>query len=295
MDGGAGGAGGPNSEILDTHVHFFDPARPIPSGRSSPVPWPSTESELYRTTLPPEYVALAQPLGITRMVVVEASPWLEDNQWVLGLAGENAAITGFVGNLSAVIGTADFGAALSTLAANPLLRGIRVSPTQLTSANQTGFALLAQKGLMVDVLGRPTDLPTIAAFAQALPSLRIVIDHCANVAVDGRAPPTNWVAGIAAAAAQPNVYCKASGLVEGTGMLGRAPADVAFYRPTLDVLWQAYGENRLIFASNWPVSAPYASLSTVLGIVRAYFDEKGTLASQKFLATNAKSAYALDG
>ena len=293
----SGGEGGTNvappSAILDAHTHFFDPSRPIPSGRSTPVPWPPVGDVLYRTTLPPEYVALAKPLGIASTVTIEASAWLEDNQWVLNLAAMNPVITAFVGNLSEVLGTADFSAALSTLAANPLVRGIRVSPAQLTSANMTDFAMLAQKGLMIDVLGSPGDLMTVSAFAKSLPSLRIVIDHVANVKIDGKAPPSNWVSGMTAAASQPNVYCKVSALVEGSGMLGNAPTDVAFYRPTLDLLWQVFGEDRLVFGSNWPVSSPYAPLSTVLSIVQAYFADKGAAANDKYFAKNAKVAYGL--
>jgi L-fuconolactonase len=258
-----------------------------------PVPWPPVGDVLYRTTLPAEYVALAGPLGIASTVTIEASAWLEDNQWVLNLAAMNPVITGFVGNLSEVLGTAGFGDALSTLAANPLVRGIRVSPDQLNPENTANFALLAQKGLMIDVLGSPSDLLTVSAFAQSLPSLRIVIDHVANVKIDGNAPPSDWLSGMAAAASQPNVYCKVSGLVEGSGMLGAAPTDVGFYRPTLDALWQAFGEDRLVFGSNWPVSSPYAPLSTVLAITQAYLADKGKPANDKFFANNAKVAYGL--
>jgi L-fuconolactonase len=155
------------------------------------------------------------------------------------------------------------------------------------------FVMLAQVGLMIDVLGGPDDLMTVSAFAKSLPSLRIVIDHVANVRIDGQAPPSNWISGMSAAASQPNVYCKVSGLVEGSGMRGQAPADVAFYRPTLDLLWQVFGEDRLVFGSNWPVSSPYAPLSTVLGIVQAYFADKGVAASDKYFAKNAKVAYGL--
>ncbi len=257
------------------------------------VPWPPAGDTLYRTTLPAEYVALAQPLGIASTVTIEASAWLEDKQWVLNLATMNPVIAGFVGNLSEVLGTTGFNAALSTLAKNPLVRGIRVSPAQLTSANMANFAMLAQMGLMIDVLGSPGDLMTVSTFAKALPSLRIVIDHVANVKINGQAPASNWVSGMSAAASQPNVYCKVSGLVEGSGMLGQAPADVAFYRPTLDVLWQAFGENRLVFGSNWPVSSPYAPLATVLGIVKAYFADKGAAASEKYFSSNAKVVYGL--
>src|SRR5258706_9975775 len=53
------------TSVVDCHTHFFDPTRTIPSGRSVPVPWPDPGSVLYRRTLPPDYEALATPLGIT--------------------------------------------------------------------------------------------------------------------------------------------------------------------------------------------------------------------------------------
>src|SRR5438552_3423504 len=69
------------SGIIDTHTHFYDPARP------QGVPWPTkSDTLLYRTVLPHHFQALTQRLGVTGTVVVEASPWLEDNQWILDLA-----------------------------------------------------------------------------------------------------------------------------------------------------------------------------------------------------------------
>ncbi|HEV3031134.1 MAG TPA: amidohydrolase family protein, partial [Polyangia bacterium] len=267
--------------IIDTHVHFFDPGRPVPCGRPSSVPWPDPSNVLYRTTLPADYLALAKPLGISSAVVIEASSWLEDNQWILDLIAGNPAFAGFVGNLSEVLGMATFDDTLTALARNSLFRGIRVSPSQLTGGDPSNFASLAAKGMMIDVLGFPADLPAIAAFAQTSPSLRIVIDHVANVAIDGGPPPADWVAGIAAAAGQPNVYCKISGLVEGAGMTGAVSSDVALYRPTLDTVWGAFGEDRVLFGSNWPVSSVNAALPAVLSIVRSYVDEKGSAASEK--------------
>jgi L-fuconolactonase len=278
--------------VIDCHTHFFDPTRANPSGRSAPVPWPDPGSVLYRRTMPADYQPLATPLGITGTVVIEASPWLEDNQWILDLAATAPAIVGFVGNLSEVMGKAGFDAALARFAENPLFRGIRVSPGALVAANTSNFVALADKGLMIDVNGSPADLPAIAAFASKVPKLRIVIDHVGGVHIDGKAPPAAWVSGMQAAAAQPNVYCKVSYLAEGTGATqGDAPSDVAFYRPVLDALWAAFGQDRLVFGSNWPVSAPAAPLSTVVSIVKTYFMEKGRDAADKYFYRNGKAAY----
>jgi predicted TIM-barrel fold metal-dependent hydrolase len=279
------------SQVIDCHTHFFDPTRATPAGRNAPVPWPDPGSVLYRRTMPPDYEQLAAPLGITGMVVIEASSWLEDNQWILDLAATSSSIVAFVGNLSEVIGKSGFDTAFARYVQNPLFRGIRVSPGTL-AGNMSNFIALADKGLMIDVLGSPADLMTIAAFAAKVPKLRIVIDHVGGVSIDGKAPPASWVTGMQAAAAQPNVFCKVSNLVEATGSTnGNASSDVAFYRPVLDTLWAAFGEDRLVFGTNWPVSSPAAPLSTVVSIVKTYFMQKGATATEKYFYRNGKSAY----
>ncbi len=89
----ADGARGPL--IIDTHVHFYDPARP------QGVPWPAkNDALLYRSVLPADYKAESRWSGVERVVVVEASPWLEDNQWILDLAQDEPLIVGFVGHLN---------------------------------------------------------------------------------------------------------------------------------------------------------------------------------------------------
>ena len=80
--------------IIDTHTHFYDPSRP------EGVPWPGPDNELlYRTVLPADYRQFAEPEGVTGTVVVEASGWLEDNQWILDLAEEDPFIVGLVGHI----------------------------------------------------------------------------------------------------------------------------------------------------------------------------------------------------
>src|SRR5262245_50765938 len=81
--------------IIDCHTHFYDPTRP------EGVPWPSKDDKLlYRPVLPADFIAIARPLSVTGTVVVEASPRVEDNQWVLDRAAEEPFIVGLVGNLA---------------------------------------------------------------------------------------------------------------------------------------------------------------------------------------------------
>jgi L-fuconolactonase len=125
-----------------------------------------------------------------------------------------------------------------------------------------------------------------------VPSLRIVIEHLAGVVVDGKEASADWMKQMRALTRRPNIYCKLSGLVEGTGRSdGSAPRDVEFYRPVLDAMREMFGPERLIYASNWPVSERFAPLATVQGIVGDYFRGHGRRAEEQVFALSAKAAY----
>ena len=92
------------------------------------------------------------------------------------------------------------------------------------------------------------------------------------------------------AASFPQVFMKVSGLVEQTDVRP-APSDLTHYEPTLDVLWEAFGEDRLIYGSNWPVSDIGGNYAIVIGLVREYFSSKGEAAAEKYWWRNALAAY----
>ena len=275
------------ASILDTHTHFYDPSRP------QGVPWPPRNDELlYRTVLPAELRRLAEPLGVTGTIGVEASEWVEDNECVLDLARTEPFIKGLVGHLKP--GKPNFSRDLERCRSNRLFRGIRVGLWDIPIRSDDFVYIKdlrsdAKYGLTVDVLGGPEQIDRILTLATSIPDLRIVIDHCAGVRVTGGAPDEKWLAGIKTLAVRKNVYMKVSGLVEGTGMTGNAPLAVEFYQPVLDAIWNSFGEDRVIFGSNWPVSARFASYETVLEIVRGYL--KNSSASEKYFRKNAERVY----
>jgi predicted TIM-barrel fold metal-dependent hydrolase len=103
---------------LDTHVHLYDPTRP------QGIPWPPKTNELiYKKTLPDRLREVTQGLGVVGAIKVEASPWLEDNQWVLEVIEQDPLMVGTIGNLEAE--TPEFAAQLDRFGANPLFLGIR--------------------------------------------------------------------------------------------------------------------------------------------------------------------------
>jgi L-fuconolactonase len=277
---------------IDAHTHFYDPTRP------QGVPWPDKQDALlYRPVLPPEFKQLTAGHHVTGTIVIEASPWVEDNQWLLDLAAREPLIVGVVGRLDPL--GDDFAKLLRRFATSRTFRGLRIGHDDLRKGlNNRGFRdnlrLLIDESLELDVNGGPEMPADVARLARMLPDLRIVINHAANLPIDGRPVPDGWLKGMQAAAAGVRVYCKVSGLVEATGRTqGDAPIEANFYRPVLDALWNTFGEDRLIYGSNWPVSDRAASYATVHKIASAYFHGKGRRPWEKFLQANALEAYGI--
>ena len=214
---------------------------------------------------------------------------------MLDLAAHEPFIVGFVGNLP--VGTKVFAGHLKRFAANNLFRGIRLRDRKLEGtlddpAFVSDLRLLADHDLSLDLVGGMEILPFADRLAKEVPNLRIIIDHLAGVVVDGKVPPADWVQQMRALVRRPNIYCKLSGLVEGTGRSdGSAPRDVEFYRPVLDAMRTIFGSERLIYASNWPVSERFAPLATVQGIVADYFRSHGRRAEEQVFSRSAKAAY----
>ena len=276
--------------IIDTHTHFYDPSRP------GGVPWPPPDDQLLnRTTLPGHYRRQPVRRPVNGTVVVEASHLVEDNQFILDLAKDDPFIVGLSGNLP--LGTPEFAAHLKRFTRNPLWCGMRHRGRDLAQDLESAdflrdVKLLADADKQLDVLGTTPVLLQTDRLARKIPALRIIIDHLANTKIDGKHVDPQWARDVRAVARHPNVYMKVSGMVEGTGRRnGDAPTDVDYYRPWLDVVWEAFGEDRLVYGSNWPVSARFAPLTTVQALAYDYFSAKGNGPLRKVFSENARRLY----
>lgn len=108
---------------------------------------------------------------------------------------------------------------------------------------------VAGAGLRLDALITPCHLPVIEELAGRVPSLPIVIDHCAKPVFDGTDPGPDWRRGIDALATHPQVVCKLSGLANEFGPGWSADT----LRPVFDHVLRAFGPERLMWGSDWPV------------------------------------------
>lgn len=276
----------PDLDIIDCHTHFYDPTRP------EGVPFPGKGTPLYRTTLPEHLRAQKMFRKVTGTVIVEASPWVEDNAWLLNLAEKDPFVLGIVGNLQP--GSPTFAKDLDRFAANPLFRGIRISGTaaeKLLEADSTDdLQRLADRDLALDVNGSAA---VVARLAERLPALRIVLNHSGHAPVTEAGPTTEWIDSIHAAAKHPNVFCKISHLVRTALHEKRPPGttELDFYRPYLDEMWEAFGEDRVIYASNWPVSESISDYETLERVPLQHAFEKGGSATRKFCSLNSQRAF----
>ena len=278
--------------IIDAHTHFYDPSRP------QGAPWPPQESALWRPVLPPEFRSKAGPCGVTGTVVVEASPWVDDNDWVLALADAEPELLGLIGRIDP--GDPDFAAHLDRLTAYRRFRGIRLSGQAVdASLRSPRFAeqlrRLAEHGLTLDLNVSPEVLEYVLAAARPLPELRIVVDHMAGSdRPDGR-PSVEVQETLRRIADRPRSWCKLSGFVEAAARHhDPVPSHADSYRPMFDALREILGPQRLMYASNWPVSELYAPYETVFEVARCWIDALDDEDQAAIWHRNAFEAYGLD-
>jgi L-fucono-1,5-lactonase len=278
--------------IIDTHIHLFDPRR------AEGVPWPDKDDAmLYRPALPDRYRKVTNALGIVGAIEVECSPWLEDNQWVLNIAAKDTIIVGTVGNLEP--GKPDFRKHLERFHRNPLFRGIRYGNLWGRNLGEqisrrefiSDLEALADSGLALDTANPdPALISHVVKLTDQIPRLRVVIDHLPQLEPPAEPAARNaFQTNLRELGKRPQVYVKVSEVLRDVG--GRVPGDLNFYRPRLDELWDIFGQDRLMYGSDWPNSDHWAPYPQVLDVVRDYFTSKSTAAAEKFFWKNSSAAY----
>jgi len=278
--------------IIDTHIHLYDTTRP------EGLPWPPpSDTVLYRPILPSDFDKVCEANQITATVIVEASEWAADNQWVLDLVQHDPdRYIGLVGSLE--IGTPQFSQHLKALSRDERYVGIRLRERPggehffKSEDVWKDLTLLSEMDQTLDVLMFQFSLEEVDMIAKRLPRLRILINHVAGADIKGEPADPAWVAAVEKVAQNPNVHCKISGLFQQSHRQP-SPKDVAFYRPQLDVLWKAFGKDRLIYGSNWPVTMRGGTYEEYLSIIQAYFADKPRKVQEKFFYQNALQFYGL--
>ena len=131
------------------------------------------------------------------------------------------------------------------------------------------------------------------SLAAACTDVSFVIDHLAGCSIDGASPSDEYVAFLKRMAACPNVCMKVSGLVFRASRLP-VPADSAYYAPVIDRIVQAFGLERCLYGSDWPVISIKSDYQTNLQITTDYFMQYGSKALDQVMGLNAARIYKLN-
>ena len=275
--------------IIDCHVHLWDISRPEGLG------WIKKDDKvLYRSFFPKDHEPIAVANLVGGIVVVQAGQSVPDNQWNLDITAHDKTLyRGVIGNLSKVIGTAEFAPLFAKLCDDTRYVGYRLSgryQETLTDAIYRDLELTAEKGRVVEFLPGEYSLEAIGEIARRVPNLRIILDHFGNVKLDGSPLDPDWVKGMRAVAQSKNVFCKVSALY-GRAKEQPAPQDIGFYTPAMDLVFDSFGEDRLVYGSDWPVTEATGDYASVLKLTRAYLDRKGRDVAEKVFHKNAAAFY----
>lgn len=152
-----------------------------------------------------------------------------------------------------------------------------------------GISKLGKKGFTYDILIYPDQLQYVPSLLASFPHQLFVIDHIAKPDIKNKSI-AQWKDDIMQVAAYPNVHCKISGMVTEAGWHQWEPQD--FY-PYLDAVVEAFGTNRILFGSDWPVCLVAATYGSMLGIVKEYFSSFSAHEQALFFGGNATTFYKL--
>jgi len=242
--------------------------------------------------LPAHIREVAEPVGVRGAVVVEASPWVEDNQWIIDLVATEPYICAVVGNFDCE--AENFPKLLERFARYPVFRGIRIrQPRPATFDHprlRPNLALLAAARCVLDVAMRGSELARLAEIARELPGLRILIDHLAFVPIDGASPEPTWHNLMRSFTDLPNIFCKVSRFTE-QAATQPAPLETKYYESIFDAVWGIFGPDRLIFGSNWPPCLNASDYCATVTLAKDYFRGKGVGVVAKVMARNAAAFY----
>lgn len=278
--------------IIDAHQHFWNPAR-------ADYPWMDAPelAPIRRAFGTADLAPLLKANGIDASIVVQCRSSLEETEEFLRIAHATSSVIGVVGWADLTDG--DVGETLDRLCVSPggdKLIGIRhqvhdeSGPDWLLREDvQRGLAAIFARDLTYDFLVRTRELPAAIATAQAFAQARFVLDHAAKPPIaDGGSD--EWSDRIEALAACGNVWCKISGLATEAAW---DDWDAERLFPFVEHAAKCFGEDRLIFGSDWPVCLLAGSYGEIKGALEACLARLGPDVRAKAFGVNAKAAYRL--
>ena len=272
---------------VDSHQHFW-------AYSAKEYDWiDDNMSVLKEDFLPAQLEPLLLENGLSKSVAVQARCTDGETEWLLELAEGDSCVAGVVGWLD--LKADDLEPKLAKYTKNKKFVGLREilqgqePEFMLDESFIAGVKTLKKYDLAYDILVFPRHLKAVKSFvAQLDADQRLVIDHLAKPLI-GEGLIDEWAEDMHEVAKNPNVYCKLSGMVTEAGKAWKDEDFTAY----MDVIFSAFGEDRIMYGSDWPVCLLEADYKKVYSLAADYVAAKGEQALEKVFGANAVKFYKL--
>ena len=283
--------------IIDSHIHLFDNTRPVFTGYMGSQEYRA----LARPSLPSMYEPLARPAGIVGAIVVESSGLIDENLWYLEVCRANPFMVGVSGSLDP--GQSYFGQYLNHFHRDPLYRAIRASrfynamgsgddgKVTLRPECVANLKLLAQADLALDTANPSMNLMQAnVLLADAIPNLRIIMDHLPSFdpTTEGQKA---YETVVKAMADRPNIFVKLTEVYHPRLTDNVIVKDYEPLRDRLDYLFTLFGEDRVIFGTDYPNSYGVATIPEEVALVKRFFSTRSREVQEKYFWKNSARIY----
>ena len=277
---------------IDAHQHFWDLSRPFDYS------WLESDelAAIRRDFLPADLAPHLRAAGMDGCVAVQTQHDTAETRWLLDLADAHDFILGIVGWVD--LTDERCGEQLDRFTEHEKFVGVRHVVQDEPDDDwvvrpdvRRGLRELECRGLPFDLLFFPRHLKHAATLARELPGLTLVLDHLAKPPI-ASGTDDGWAADLRAAAAHDNLFCKLSGMVTEADRDDWKPADL---KPHVGTALDAFGPDRCLYGSDWPVCLPAATYAAVHGALVEVLGELGVSATDAIFGGTAARVYGLSG
>ncbi len=273
---------------IDSHQHFwkFDPVRDSWIDESMSV--------IQRDFFPEDLEPILKANGIDGCVVVQSDQSEDENHFQVANADKHDFVKGIVGWVNLSVPNIEerlkyFSQFKKLKGFRHVLQGEPQRDFMLNSEFLNGIGLLNKYNFTYDILVFPDQLKFVKEFVEKFPDHRFVIDHIAKPYIKDNIIE-GWQEDMKAIAEHKNVFCKISGMVTEANWNNWKKTD---FDPYMDVVVNAFGTDRVMFGSDWPVCLVAAQYGDVLNIVKDYFSGYSGTEQKRIFGGNAIEFYSL--